>query len=210
MHARKTMIKGSPEQTEQARQVIESHVIPKAKELRGFRGGYWLIDREAGETMSFTFFDTKKDLEASEDAAAQLRSSGVAQIQGASVAGVHNYEVGLSTGEKVHDRASHARVLTFEGDPNDVDRAITAIGENVVPALKQVPGFLGGFWLVDRDSAKGIGVTLFDSGASITGSRERAAALRSQTAERIGGKVGEFREYEVLARAATPAGAAAG
>src|SRR5205807_10671154 len=112
MHARKTMIKGSPEQTEQARQVIESHVIPKAKELRGFRGGYWLIDREAGETMSFTFFDTKKDLEASEDAAAQLRSSGVAQIQGASVAGVHNYEVGLSTGEKVHDRASHARVLT--------------------------------------------------------------------------------------------------
>ena len=109
MHARKTMIQGSPEQVEQARQVIESHVIPKAKEMRGFRGGYWLTDRKAGGTLSFTFFDTKDDLEASEEAAAQLRSSGVAQIQGASVAGVSTYEVGLSTGEKVHDRASHAR-----------------------------------------------------------------------------------------------------
>ena len=45
MHARKTMIQGSPEQVEQARQVIESHVIPKAKEMRGFRGGYWLTNR---------------------------------------------------------------------------------------------------------------------------------------------------------------------
>jgi len=209
MHARKTMVKGSPEMAEQAKQVIDSHVIPKAKELHGFRGGYWLIDRKAGETMSFTFFDTKQDLDASEDAAAQLRNSGVAQIQGANVAGVSNYEVGLSTGEKVHDRASHARVLSFEGDPKDVDRALKMIEDNVVPALKQVPGFVGGFWLVDRDAGTGMGVTLFDSEASIAASRERAAGLRAQTAERMGGKVGEFREYEVLTRAATPAGAAA-
>ena len=47
--------------------------------------------------------------------------------------------MGLSTGEKVHDRASHARVVHFEGDPNDAGRAIKAIEGNVVPALKQMP-----------------------------------------------------------------------
>src|SRR5438132_6682925 len=146
MHARKTTTKSSPEQANQTMQVIESQVIPKAKTLPGFKGGYWLFDRRTGEGLSFTFFGTKDELDASAAGAAQIRSGAIGQVPGGSIEGVDHYEVALATGEKVHDRASHARVLTFEGDVKDADRGIKAIEETVVPALKQVPGFVGGFW----------------------------------------------------------------
>jgi len=204
MHARKTVVKGSPEKVGEADRVIKSHVIPRAKELDGFRGGYWLIDRATGEVVSFTFFETQEHLAASAAGAAQIRSEGTRQI-GAEVASVDEFEVALDTGQKVHQGANFARVVHFEGDPN----AITMIEENVLPRARELTGFLGGFWLFDRSATKGVGVTLFDSAEHLASSREAAAGIRAQSAQRSSGRIGEFKEYEVLDRAETPASAAA-
>ena len=92
MYARRTTVKASPDKAEEARRVIEGTVIPGARQLAGFRGGYWLFDPSAGESVSFTFFDTREHLEGSETAAQQLRTSASGQI-GADVTGVERYEV---------------------------------------------------------------------------------------------------------------------
>ena len=65
MYARRTVTKAAPEQAEKAKEVVENSLIPNAKQLPGFAGGYWLIDRATGEALTFTFFDTKENLEAS-------------------------------------------------------------------------------------------------------------------------------------------------
>jgi hypothetical protein len=58
----------------------------------------------------------------------------------------------------------YARVATFQGDPANVDKAISQVrGEvesgNVPPGLEGAKMLM----LVNRDTGKGIGVTLFES-----------------------------------------------
>lgn len=208
MHARRSKTKGSPDAIPKAKQVIEGSAIAKIKDLAGFRGGYWLIDPVTGHGLTFTFFDTKENLEASSAQANQIRTAAVAEI-GAEVLAVDEFEVALDTGQKIHRNATHARVAEFEGEASQSDQTISMLKEHVLPNAAKLPGFQGGFWLVDRSSGKGVGVTLFDSAANIAASREAANAIRERASQNIPGTVGEFKEYEVLARAETPAGVGA-
>jgi hypothetical protein len=206
MHARRTKTKAAPETMAKAKQVIEGAVIPASKELRGFKGGYWLADPETGEGIGFTFYDTKENLQASGARANQVRGDAVRDI-GADLISVDEFEVVLDTGPKVHHTASHARVVDFEGDPSRIDEAVRLLETNVLPNVRNLPGFQGGFWIIDRANGKGVGVTLFDSSASLAANREAANAIRERTKSQLPGTVGEFREYEVLTRAEAPAGA---
>jgi hypothetical protein len=206
MQARRTKTKTSPENLEKAKQVIEGAVIPASKELPGFKGGYWLADRETGEGIGFTFYDTKENLQASGARATQVRGDAVRDI-GAELISVDELEVVLDTGPKVHHTASHARVAEFEGDPSKIDEAVKLLEANVLPNVRNLPGFQGGFWIIDRATGKGAGVTLFDSAANLAASREAADAIRGRTAAQMPGTVGEFKNYEVLTRAEVPAGA---
>lgn len=208
MHVRKTATKGSPDQIDAAKRVIETQVIPKAKDIPGFKGGYWLINRETGEGVSYTFYDSKESLQGSAGAATQIRGDAMRDI-GAELTSVEEFEVAVDTGSKVHRGASHARVLAFQGDPGNVAEGIKGLQEFVVPAVKQIPGFVGGFWVVDRATGSGFGVTLYDSADNLAASREAASGLRSQAGTRLGVTAGEFQEFEVFAKAETPAGVGA-
>jgi hypothetical protein len=59
----------------------------------------------------------------------------------------------------------YARVATFEGDPSQADQAIEFVRsqqeqDSPPPGLESAKGFL---MLVDRQSGKGLGITLFDT-----------------------------------------------
>jgi hypothetical protein len=58
----------------------------------------------------------------------------------------------------------HARVATFQADPEGIDDAIRGVRGRV--ESEQVPAGLDGvrmMMLVDRESGKGFGITLYDS-----------------------------------------------
>ena len=57
----------------------------------------------------------------------------------------------------------YARVATFQGDPANVDQAIDQVRQQV--AGDPPPGLEGSklLMLVDRETGKGVGVTLFES-----------------------------------------------
>ncbi len=92
MYARVTKFEGSPQEIEAGIKQIKEQVIPAAKKLDGFKGGYWLVDRTAGKGFSVTLFENESALRASEDAAAKLRAN-AAQTSGAKITGVERYEV---------------------------------------------------------------------------------------------------------------------
>lgn len=209
MHARRIKTKGSPEQVEKARQVIDGTVIPSAKEMPGFAGGYWLTDRNSGEGLTLIFYDTKEHLQATAERAAQLRADATKQI-GAEVQGVHEFEVVLDTGKKVHSGATHARYVEFEPGPGRAREIVRNLEENVLPNVQKLPGFVGGFWAADLDNGVGFGVTLFDSHANLVASRGAVKDIAQRGQERMGGAPPQVAEYEILARAETPATAAIG
>ena len=90
MHARVTKFEGSPDQLDAAIKLVEETIVPAAKKLQGFKGGYWLVDRATGKGFSVTLFESEAALKASEDAAAQLRSQASSLTK---ITGVERYEV---------------------------------------------------------------------------------------------------------------------
>ena len=45
----------------------------------------------------------------------------------------------------------------------DFETARKGLKENVVPAVRQAPGFVAGYWTRSEDGTNGIGMILFDS-----------------------------------------------
>jgi heme-degrading monooxygenase HmoA len=92
MHARVTRLEGSPDRVDTGIKMINEQIIPEAKKISGFAGGYWCIDRSTGKGVSLTLWESEEAMKASEDRAAQMRKD-AADEMGAADMMVERYEV---------------------------------------------------------------------------------------------------------------------
>ncbi len=79
----------------------------------------------------------------------------------------------------------YARVATFESDPSTVDEAIAMVRSEV--ESDQVPAGLEGakmMMLIDRETGKGLGVTIFDSEDAMRRGDETLNAMSPGASER--------------------------
>ena len=90
MVARVTTSQRSP--ADEARQFIEDYAIPSLRELAGFRGAYFLADREKDVGISITFWEDEAAARASDIASTERRSL-AARMTGAIFESVDTYEV---------------------------------------------------------------------------------------------------------------------
>lgn len=90
-----------------------------------------------------------------------------------------------------------ARVSTLQGSPDSVDAGLDDVKSNVLPAIRQVPGFAGMIALTDRSSGKTIGITLWESEAALKDSEDSANRLRSGVADAGASHVVSVESFEV-------------
>ena len=77
MHARVTTFENvKTDKIDAGVRLINEQVVPAAQTLKGFKGGYWLADRQRGKLIAMTLWETEEDLHASENAIAWLRDLG--------------------------------------------------------------------------------------------------------------------------------------
>ena len=92
----------------------------------------------------------------------------------------------------------HARVTHITGSTDDVDSGIDNFRNNALPAVQAEAGNRGGILLVDRDTGKGIAVTLWEDENAMRASEERANELRAQAADAMGAaEAPSVERYEV-------------
>ena len=94
-----------------------------------------------------------------------------------------------------------ARVTRFEGSPDRVDEGIRMIEEQTIPQARALPGFQGGYWCLDRQSGKGLAVTLWESEDALRQTEERAAQMRADAAEVAQAPEMQVEAYEVVGQA---------
>lgn len=95
MHARVTRSKAPLDRIDEATAWFEQTALPQARSLAGFRGALELVDRTTGEALTVTLWESAEAREASESAAASIRSDGEA-LGGLEILGVERYEVAVS------------------------------------------------------------------------------------------------------------------
>ena len=94
----------------------------------------------------------------------------------------------------------HARVSTYQGDG---DRLIKGF-EGVSDALNAVDGFSHAYFLVDRESGKGMSITIWESEDALNASVAKADELRRQGAEAGGSEIESVQHYEIGMTVGTP------
>ena len=94
MFARVSTFQGPPDQTAEGIRLAREQILPAARLMDGFKGIYLLYDRESGKSLSVTLWETEADMQASEEAASQVRDQS-AEASGDKVIDVKRYEVAL-------------------------------------------------------------------------------------------------------------------
>jgi len=69
-------------------------VLPQARNMRGFKGSYLLVDRKTGKQIGIALWETEADLDASTEAADRLRAQYVREAT-AQPPKVETYEVAV-------------------------------------------------------------------------------------------------------------------
>jgi heme-degrading monooxygenase HmoA len=90
--ARVSSLEGSPEQADEGVRYAEENVLPRARELAGWKGVLSMLDRESGRGKLITFWESAEAMQASAEQASQLREDS-AQASGAGVRGVEQYNL---------------------------------------------------------------------------------------------------------------------
>jgi heme-degrading monooxygenase HmoA len=89
-----SVFEGSPEQLDEGLRQAREEVLPRAKQMEGFKGMIALGDRQSGKTLGITFWESEEAMRASEEEANRVRSES-AEASGETIAGVERYEVGF-------------------------------------------------------------------------------------------------------------------
>jgi heme-degrading monooxygenase HmoA len=90
--ARVSTFRGSTNMDEVSRQARET-VLPAARELSGFGGLLALGNRETGDVLAATLWETEQAMKDSEEAANRLRAQAAEASGGQQPVGVDRYEV---------------------------------------------------------------------------------------------------------------------
>ncbi|HJR46081.1 MAG TPA: hypothetical protein VJ927_10800 [Actinomycetota bacterium] len=93
MYARHVTVTGSAERVEEGIQSVREHVIPALKDCKGFRGQLLLVDRDKGEAIGISLWDSEEDMLASEQKVSGARQQTADSVGAAGAPEVHLYEL---------------------------------------------------------------------------------------------------------------------
>lgn len=91
MFARVTTTRGQAKRADVVR-VIQERLIPQVKDMRGFKGAYWLRDEKTGKGLAVTLWESEDTLNASAGPVGQLRTQSTSEL-GIEIESVESFEV---------------------------------------------------------------------------------------------------------------------
>jgi heme-degrading monooxygenase HmoA len=94
MHARMSTLEGATDEMDEALRDVIEHVVPLLKQQDGFKGFIALGNRQSGELIGVSLWESEQAMQASEEVGDRTRSE-TAEDTGEAIADVERYEVGL-------------------------------------------------------------------------------------------------------------------
>jgi heme-degrading monooxygenase HmoA len=91
----------------------------------------------------------------------------------------------------------HARIGTWAGDGEELERWAERSRRDVVPQVTAVPGSRGVLLLLDREHGRALTITLWEDEEAMAASERRRDSLQQGTTAESGARV-ETTRYEVV------------
>ena len=92
MYARVSTYTGASDEIDEAIRQVRDDTLPKLVQLDGYKGAYFLVDRQNGKSLAVTLWESEEAMRATEGASYWLRAFG-AEAAGGEVTALERYEV---------------------------------------------------------------------------------------------------------------------
>ena len=95
-----------------------------------------------------------------------------------------------------------ARISTLEGPSGmtdeEIQEAVRILRDQVIPAARQLDGFVGAISMTDRATGKDLTITLWESAEALRASEESAGEIRKSAAGALRATIQSVERYEVV------------
>jgi heme-degrading monooxygenase HmoA len=196
VYARSTTIEAQPSSIDDGIAFIRDEVMPALKAMDGYVGLSLLVDRESGQCIATSAWETEDAMRTSTDQAAPLRDQAGMRFGGGSVT-VDQWEIGAMHREHRSSDGACVRATWIKMPRDQVDRAIDFYRTSVLPALEDLDGFCSASFLVNRATGRGVSSATFDSRDAMDRNQETARELRNTRTREIGADILDVGEFEL-------------
>lgn len=100
----------------------------------------------------------------------------------------------------------HVRIAQFHVPSENWERAVSQIRDQVVPGIREVPGFVAGAFAGDREAQVAWGIVFWESREAMLASEDAAARIRAEAVEGAGLGFTGVERFEVIASEGLPTG----
>lgn len=189
MYARSTKFLGRPDNIDAGIAFVKNEAGPMLDEIEGCRGLSMLVDRETGQCIATSSWESEAAMQASNEQLRPIRDRG-RDILGGSME-VDEWEIAVM--HRTH-HGECCRVSWLQGDLSAMTETFRVA---MLPRLERAAGFCSASLLVNRSAGLACATTAWETRAAMEASRSAADDMRSRTATDAGGEVVDVHEFEL-------------
>jgi heme-degrading monooxygenase HmoA len=189
VYARSTTFDGRPDNIDAGITFIKDEAAPMLDTLEGCRGLSLLIDRESGQCIATSSWETEAAMRASDEQLLPIRARGQ-EILGGSMH-VDEWEIA------VMHRTHHGECCRVSWLKGDLDAMTETFRVGILPELERTPGFCSASLLLNRSTGMGCASTVWETRAAMEASRSAADDMRSRAASDSAGEIVEVHEFDL-------------
>ena len=196
MYARSTTIMGDPARLDDGIAYVRDDVMPTITAMDGCLGLSMLIDRDTGQCIVTSSWDSEEAMQASNLHLAPMRMRG-GQIMGGPPE-VDEWEVAVMHRDHPAPAGSCCRVTWMRLNHTDIDRDIDLYRAAMLPEMESIEGFCSASLLINRALGRACNTTTYDSREALDASRERSWTIRDAGVREAGVDVLDVVECDLV------------
>ena len=199
MYARSTTLMIYPASMDEAIAYMGDEVWPAMRDMDGCIGLSMMCDRESGQYIATSAWEDKQAMHASDQHVHPMREAMVDRFgAGVREPEVREWEIAVLHREHAAGDGACCRITWIRTDPSRADQLLDMYRSSLMPRLQEMSGFCSLSMLVDRDSGRAVGTTVFASRSALEQSREQARMLREESVKVMGVDILDVAEMDLV------------
>ncbi|HEV2032740.1 MAG TPA: antibiotic biosynthesis monooxygenase [Candidatus Dormibacteraeota bacterium] len=186
MFLRATRVQTPPDKVNDAIKNFEANILKGLRSAPGNQGASLMVNRQTGEAIGVTYWESAQALANSEQIGTQSRTQSVKSVPGTQIVNVERAELMIMDRVAAPKAGSFIRLTTANGDPDKLDAAIVHLRNQVLPLLRAQKGYRATIASVDRLSGRFSALTVWDTKADLDASESKIAGPRAEVAKAAG------------------------
>jgi quinol monooxygenase YgiN len=196
VYARSTTIQAQPLSVDIGIAHVRDVVMPALREIDGFVGVSLMVDRQSGQCIATSAWESVQAMRASAERVAPIRDQAALMFDGSSR--VEEWELALLHRDHRSREGACVRTTWIKVVPDQLSRALDFYKTALLPELENLDGFCSASLMVDHPaSRRAVSCSTFDSMDAMARTRDLATELRSRRVRELGTEVVDVAEFEL-------------